>query len=211
MPNLRQVFAAHAPLLVIDAASARVQVGVLESANDAGRWHVSEDEAGVGVFEGVARLGFNPQAAAAFLFCEGPGSVLGIRTAAMALRTWQVLRARPVFCYQSLALVAHALGAADTAIIADARRESWHHFQLGGRLRRIAAAELSGPLLMPEGFRHWSALPQGVARTPYDVASLLQRTCDADLLRITDEPDAFLHEEPSYVTWTPRIHRTPTA
>ena len=33
---------------------------------------------------------------------------------------------------------------------------------------------------------------------------------DADLFRATDAPDAFLHEEPSYATWTPQIHRAPS-
>ncbi len=208
MPSLRQILAAHAPLLVIDAASARVQVGVL-AADGSARWQVSEEEAGIAIFQGVSALGLNPQDAAAFLFCEGPGSVLGIRTAAMALRTWHGLRARPMFSYQSLALVAHALGDAQLAVIADARRESWHHYQLGRGLRRIAAAELTGTLVLPEGFRHWSALPASISRTPYAVGDLLARTRDADLLRVADAPDAFLHEEPSYVTWTPQIHRAP--
>ncbi len=210
MPSLRQLLAAHAPLLVIDAASARVQVGVLV-ADGTARWHVSEAESGIAIFEGVAQLGLNPQDAAAFLFCEGPGSVLGIRTAAMALRTWQVLRPRPAFSYQSLALVAHALAQENVTIIADARRELWHCYRMGGGLRRIAATDLAGELVTPEGFRHWSALPPGVTRTPYDIAALLERTRDADLLRATEAPDAFLHEEPSYVTWTPKVHRAPTA
>jgi tRNA threonylcarbamoyladenosine biosynthesis protein TsaB len=32
---------------------------------------------------------------------------------------------------------------------------------------------------------------------------------DAEMLISTDAPDAFLHEEPSYVTWAPHIHRAP--
>ncbi|MDP3072119.1 MAG: peptidase M22 [Opitutaceae bacterium] len=210
MPSLAQLLAAHAPLLVIDAASARVQVGVL-GAEGGDRWHASEAEAGIAIFEGFAQLGFNPQNAAAFLFCEGPGSVLGTRTAAMALRTWHMLRARPMFSYQSLALVAHALGRADATIIADARRECWHTQRLGHPLRRRPATELAGPLVMADGFRHWSALPPNVTRTPYDVSDLLARTRETDLHSVTEAPDAFLHEEPSYVTWTPRVHRAPAS
>lgn len=198
----------HFPALVIDASSSLVQVGWLESAGPA-RWFASPEEAGVAVFELVARAGLDPDRAGAFVFCDGPGSVLGIRTVAMALRTWTLLRPRPVFAYSSLALVAHALGRPEVGVIADARRETWHHFQLGSGLKRLPAAQLTGELLMPEHFRHWSALPAGVARTPYDLASLLPRAWEADLLIATDAPDAFLHEEPSYVTWTPQIHRAP--
>jgi tRNA threonylcarbamoyladenosine biosynthesis protein TsaB len=208
MPSLRQILADHAPVLVIDAASMRVQVGVI-TAEGAARWQASDAEAGVAIFRGVEQLGLNPQEAGAFVFCEGPGSILGIRTAATALRTWHMLRPRPVFAYQSLALVAHALGDARATIIADARRESWHHCALGRGLRRSPAAELTGPLLMPEGFRHWSTLPPAVASTPYVVGDLLARTREIELLRATDAPDAFLHEEPSYATWTPQVHRAP--
>jgi tRNA threonylcarbamoyladenosine biosynthesis protein TsaB len=207
MPSLNQI-RAHFPALVIDAASAEIQVGWLR-ADTPPVWHTTREEAGTGVFAGVAQLGVDPGAAGCFVFCDGPGSVLGIRTAAMALRTWHVLRPRPVFAYSSLALVAHAAGRAETGYIADARRDSWHHYELGRGLRRVPTADLAGPLAMPENFRSWTPLPAGLASVPYRVADLLAQTADADLLRATDAPDAFLHEEPSYVTWTPQIHRAP--
>jgi len=208
MPSLRQLLTAHAPLLVIDAASAQLQVGRLR-AEGSSEWQTSGEEAGIGVFACLEKLEGRPADFGAWLFCDGPGSVLGIRTVAMALRTWDVLAPRPVFAYHSLALVAHALGNNDISVIADARRDAWHHYRLGGTLRRVPAAELAGELVMPENFRHWSALPAGVTRVPYPLAELLPRVIDAELFRQTDAPDAFLHEEPSYVTWTPKIHRAP--
>ena len=214
MASLRELVAAHSPVLVLDAASALVQVGWLESPPDSAapfrsRWHSSTDEAGVALFRGIEALGVNPSDARAFVFCDGPGSILGIRTAAMAIRTWQVIAPRPVFSYASLALVAHALGRNDVSVIADARRDSWHRFQLGGSLQRVAASELSGPLVMPEHFRHWSALPAGVQQTSYVLPELLEKAASAALFDPTESPDAFLHEEPSYVTWTPQVHRAP--
>jgi tRNA threonylcarbamoyladenosine biosynthesis protein TsaB len=208
MPTFREIATRHAPLLVLDAASSRVQVGWIGK-DGSSRWQASEDEAGVALFEGVSRLAVNIGDAGAFVFCDGPGSVLGIRSVAMAIRTWRVLAPRPVFAYSSLALVAHALGRPEIGVIADARRESWHHYQLGRGLRRVPLAELSGALVMPEYFRSWSALPPHVARVPYSLADLFPRAADADVLLATDAPDAFLHEEPSYVTWTPQIHRAP--
>ena len=120
-----------------------------------------------------------------------------------------MLKPRPVFAYASLGLVAQALARPEVGVIADARRDSWHHFQLGRGLRRRVAGELGGALMMPENFRHWSPLPAGVERVPYVLADLLPQVPDADLFHATDAPDAFLHEEPSYVTWTPQIHRAP--
>jgi tRNA threonylcarbamoyladenosine biosynthesis protein TsaB len=62
---------------------------------------------------------------------------------------------------------------------------------------------------MPDGFRHWSSQPANVSRVPYRLAELLGRVRDAELFQPTTSPDAFQHEEPSYVTWTPQIHRAP--
>jgi tRNA threonylcarbamoyladenosine biosynthesis protein TsaB len=210
MPTLRQLLAAHAPLLVIDAASARVQVGLLE-AEGRSQWRAQEDEAGVAVFTGVEQLGVDLARVGGFVFCEGPGSVLGVRTVAMALRTWGVLAPRPMFAYVSLAVVAHALGRNEVAVIADARRDAWHHYQIGRGLRRVPAADLRGDaeLVMPEHFRSWAPVPANVQRVPYSLEELLPRVCNVELFRATNEPDAFLHEEPSYVTWTPQIHRAP--
>ena len=178
-------------------------------ADGAGRWAACADEAGTAVFRCMERLGADPGAAGAFLFCEGPGSILGVRTAAMALRIWRVESARPIFAYRSLELVARASDMADARVIADARRDQWHHCTRDGSLRRLSAAELTGRLLMPDGFRHWAPLPPGVIRVPYDVQGMLQRAGDADLFRETGDPDAFLHAEPAYAAWTPRIHRAP--
>jgi len=214
MPSLRHVLAAHGPVLLLDAASARVQAGWLPAGDLAtARWATSDEETGVGLFKSVATLTADANRAiadaGAFVFCDGPGSVLGIRTCAMALRTWNVLRPRPVFAYGSLALVAQALGRPGLGVVADARRELWHHFTLGGTLRRVPVGELSGELVMPENFRHWSQPPAGLGSMPYALAELWPRVLDAELLHATDAPDAFLHEEPSYVTWTPQIHRAP--
>jgi tRNA threonylcarbamoyladenosine biosynthesis protein TsaB len=207
MPSLRQLRDHYASLLLIDAASSQVQVGSLTAKGD--RWQTCDEEAGIGVFRCVEALGVDLAAVDAFVFCEGPGSMLGIRTVAMALRTWNVLSLRPVFSYKSLAVIAHALGASDVTVIADARRETWHTFRVGGQLQRRPVAELPGPLATPQSFRNWSALPANVTRVPYVLPELLAKVTNEDLFRPNDSPDAFLHEEPSYVTWTPQIHRAP--
>jgi tRNA threonylcarbamoyladenosine biosynthesis protein TsaB len=206
MPSLRQLLAEHAPLLVLDAASARIQVGVLEPAGSA-RWAVSEAEAGVGLFLSLESLAVDISSIGAFAYAEVPGSVLGIRTAAMAIRTWQVLKPRPAFAYNALAVVAEGLGEPNLTIIADARRGLWHSFRLGQPPAKVPSAELGGPLATPEGFRQWEALPGGVRMLPYDLAGLLARTADAALFRQVQAPDSAPGGEKSYAMWTPQIHR----
>lgn len=210
MPSLGQLLAAHAPILVLDAASTRVQVGWFPTGDlSAAKWATAEEEAGVGIFRGIERLAIDVGTAAAFVFCDGPGSTLGVRTTAIALRTWHVLAPRPIYAYHSLAVLAAAVGRTDVTIIADARRDSWHTLKLGGPLRRATAVELAGSLMTPENFRHWSPLPTATTQVSYSLAELLPSVAEADLFRPVDSPDAFLHEEPAYVTWAPQIHRAP--
>jgi tRNA threonylcarbamoyladenosine biosynthesis protein TsaB len=208
MPSLRQLHAAFAPLLLLDAAGSRVHVGLFPAGPTLeGRWFAEDDEAGQALFHGVAALGADPGAIGGFLFCEAPGSVLGIRTAAMAIRTWCALQARPVFAYQALAVLAEGSGRPDRTWIADARREAWHRFVRGGSLLRMAAADLApGPFATPLEFRRWSVLPSEVETVPYDLPRLLATAADADLFHPTGEPEAFLHAEPTYATWTAQVH-----
>lgn len=208
MPSLSQILATHGTALVLDAASSRVQTGWLEAGGQSA-WTAKEQEAGLALFRGIEQLRGNPANAGAFIFCEGPGSILGIRTAAAAIRTWTVLRGRPVYAYQSLDLVARALGQSDTTVIADARRQLWHAQVCDQPLRRVPLAELTGPLVMPAGFRHWSEPPTTYASTPYELPELFQTTIELDIFHPCAEPDAFMHSEPEYKTWTPQIHRAP--
>jgi len=210
MATIDQLLDAHRTVLVLDAASARVQVGWLKAGqNDA--WQASEAEAGTALFTAVEAFGRDLNDVEAFVYCDGPGSILGIRTAAAAIRAWSVLRERPVYGYGSLALVAAALGLTDTAVVADARRDLWHVQEVGQALRRVPVAELPARLVIPRGFRTWSKPPPGLSEVPYDVPAMLTAARSLDLFHRTEAPDAFMHEQPSYVTWTPQIHRAPNA
>ncbi|MET0262352.1 MAG: peptidase M22 [Rariglobus sp.] len=217
MPSLRQLLTDHPTLLLIDSSSARVQTGLWTKGDLASvRWQISDTEASTGVFDCVERLlkenCLTIAEVGAFVFCEGPGSVLGIRTASVALRSWNVVNPQAkIYSYQSLDTVARFLNHPELSIIADARRDTWHVAQLQKTLRRVPSAELAGELVMPAHFRHWTPLPAGVTTTDYDLPAMLTALADADLFSATDAPDAFSHEEPSYVTWSPQIHQAPRA
>src|SRR6185437_3772559 len=125
MPSLRQLVSAHAPLLLLDAASRRIQAGLWEGEGPA-RWAASEEEAGIGLFRCLEALGADPARMKAFAFAEGPGSVLGIRLAAISLRVWGGIAPRPFFAYHALTLLAEASARPELTFIADARRGDWH-------------------------------------------------------------------------------------
>ena len=224
MPSLSQLLTSHHRLLVFDAASTQVQVGLLRS-NHAAVWHTTSEEAGRGIFTGAgailneAQLGLD--AIDAFVFCEGPGSMLGTRTVAMALRTWLMLKPRPTYAYQSLAVAGYfewsKNGHRDFAVIADARRETWHHQPVGADntmapLRRVPAAELpGGELVTPEHFRAWAQPPRPASICSDDLAKIFPALNDGDFFRAVAAPDAFQHEAPEYKTSPARIHSLLTA
>lgn len=223
MSSLTQLLASHGRLLVLDAASTRVQVGLLRSGAPA-LWRGFDGEAGTGIFAGTEAVlreaGGKLEDIGAFVFCEGPGSMLGTRTVAMALRTWQVLKPRPAYAYQSLAVagyLAWTQSPRSFAVIADARRDTWHVQAVGadGRLaplQRVAVATLPpGELLTPENFRAWAPLPRPAATASYDLAKIFPTLGDGDYFRPVEAPDAFQHEAPEYKKWSAQVHSAATA
>jgi len=216
--SLRDLQAAHPSLLLIDAASAWVHVCWINQAGEI-RWGQREGEAGQVLFPLIAESGADLAAVDAFVHCEGPGSILGIRTAAAAIRTWIALRERPVWSYRSLELPARCHGQIGDAFICDARRQSWHRLAVVGTegqlgpIERVPATELNaGSCHLPAGFRTWTPLPDPAPRTvPYEPAQLTGNLIDVPLLRECPEPDAFQHEAPSYQLWEPKVHQAPAS
>jgi len=224
MPSLSQLLTNHSGLLVLDAASTRVQTGLLRCGKPA-IWHAASGEAGAEIFHGTEAVlreaGASLEEVGAFLFCEGPGSMLGIRSVAMALRTWQVLQPRPIYAYQSLAVAgrfawSRAAGREFT-VIADARRDTWHcqRVHADGELpplQRVPSAELAGgEYVTPESFRAWAEPPTPALPCNYDLSAIFASLENEDLFRQTDLPDAFSHAAPEYKKWSAQIHQAPTA
>ena len=224
MPSLSQLLTSHRSLLVLDAASTQAQVGLLRPGEPA-QWRSTAGEAGTEIFASAAGLfaatGVRLDEIEAFVFCEGPGSMLGTRTVAMALRTWQVLSPRPAYAYQSLAIAARFEWARKEqrsfTVIADARRETWHCQPIDalGRmtpLQRLPAAGLpEGELVSPENFRTWARSPRPAATCSYALAEIFPALADGNYFRLVTAPDAFQHEAPDYKKWSAQVHSAATA
>lgn len=210
------------PILFLDAASPTVHVGLQVSDAEAPEWRRATDQAGVGLFREVDVLirarGVALVEMRTVVYCEGPGSLLGVRLVAMALRTWGALpRPTPlsVLGYRSLELVAAGLLAGGTPgpfhVIVDGRRATWNALSVDaegrwGAIRRRPAAEAfpSGePVFHPAGFPLWQALPTDAATIPYEPAALTALARRFSLLQPVALPDAFMTEMPTYREWTP--------
>lgn len=213
------------PCLLIDAAGPLVQTGLWSD----GRWEAweaSREEAGRSLFRGVsailAQSNLSLEDLGGFLFCEGPGSMLGIRIGSMAIRGWQALLdpAPPVFVYNSHEALARILLAkgipAPFHIISDARRHRWNVLAVpegaeGERapLQRVDSATLAGTegpfFRMEEAVR--SEPPVEADMIPYNLKNHAPLFRQPEFLRRCTEPDILVQEAPEYKKWTPERHR----
>lgn len=130
----------NGPYLLLDASGLKARVGVWGGGN----WLAfRESEAGAleAIYAGVSAVLAEAQMPlgnmAAFIYVEGPGSVLGLRLAAMAIRTWQTDDAaknqgvaRQVWACRSLHLAAALALAGGVvppfAVFTDARQGHWN-------------------------------------------------------------------------------------
>ena len=210
------------PCLVLDgSARVGVRVGVLRD----GRW-VGEGVADEGALEAIFACAETALRSAdlaladvrSFAVCVGPGSILGIRVAALATRTWSTLEPRPILVWESLASVAQAALAAGQArpfvVALESRLKRWNTLVVAAEGALGAPAELEPEQLQALGLPivtsadHAATLFKGVQVVPHPWASLPALFATAGLLRPEAKPEA-LNPAAAYATWDGERHRGP--
>jgi tRNA threonylcarbamoyladenosine biosynthesis protein TsaB len=208
------------PCLVLDgSARAGVRVGVLSS----GRWvgqGLSPDGALEGLFgcvevalaEAKLKLGD----IRSFALCVGPGSVLGIRIAALAVRSWSALEPRPIFIWESLAGIARSaltVGEQGPFLVAvESRLKRWHALEVSadgslGVPFEAEAAQLnsSGHRVLASSEAAAGVLTSHVA-VPHPWSALPTFFAQSGFLREESRPDA-LNVANDFATWSGERHR----
>ena len=211
---------AHEPCLVLDgSARAGVRVGVLSG----GRWvgqGLSPDGALEGLFgcvevalaEAKLKLGD----IRSFALCVGPGSVLGIRIAALAVRSWSALEPRPIFIWESLAGIARSaltVGEQGPFLVAvESRLKRWHALEVSadgslGAPFEAEAAQLnsSGHRVLASSDAAAGVLTSHVA-VPHPWSALPTFFAQSGFLRAESRPDA-LNVANDFATWSGERHR----
>ena len=147
-----------------------------------------------------------------FLFCEGPGSILSVRLAAMMLRVWKTqgaLANKPVFAWRTLPLLAraHAVGGKAPAVVTTSRRGFWCVYRAPADWSEVATAALApladtAALYVPQR-KQWET-PPAFLKTVVDNPALDNPALlfDDALLERRDTPDAFVARAPDYRRWT---------
>ena len=206
------------PCLVIDGSAREgVRVGVLAD----GRW-VAESVVAAGALEATTDLAAEVLKRAHLTFtdiksyavCIGPGSMLGIRVSAMAVRTWATLYQRPIYVWKSLKLLAeHALEQgvnAPFAVINESRLKRWNFVAVKAADSFEPAVELEVDEVNSKGLslvvNHSSNLFPS-ATVMDDVWSHLPKLFQKkQCLKLEPKPDA-LNPAADYALWSGERHR----
>ena len=214
--------------LVIDGSGSKVFAGILDAEN---RWLVKLERDGspleelFSVIEAVlTESGLSLTEIGSYIYCMGPGSVLGLRLCAMAIETWARLypKSAQYYKYNSLQLSAHALLYAtpdlkDALIVSDWKKGAWNALYIRGG--HVGANEVidDGALNDWENLiyhlpqrKGWQSPPDKVQTLIYD-PSILDAIHDAEgLLQITDRIELYSSGINTFQKWTPTRHRAQT-
>ena len=206
------------PCLVIDGSAREgVRVGVLAD----GRW-VAESVVAAGALEATTDLTAEVLKKAHLKFsdiksyavCIGPGSMLGIRVSAMAVRTWATLYQRPIYVWESLKLLAeHALAQGvkvPFAAINESRLKRWNLLAVKSADSLEPTVELEVDEVNAKGLAlviNHSAEPFPNAKVMDDVWSHLPKLfLKKECLKLEPKPDA-LNPAADYALWSGERHR----
>ena len=208
------------PCLVLDGSARHgVRVGVLQG----GRW-VAEAYSEEGALEAtfacaeqaLAKAGLQFADLRAFAVCVGPGSMLGIRVTAMAVRTWAALQPCEVWVWEPLVALAAAVRLRGEAgafhVVSESRLKRWHVVSVDAaglpsparecELEQVAA--LSGRILTTVTSAP-QVLPAAVV-VPEAWAELPKVFAQAGVLRPEPKPEA-LNAAADFATWSGERHR----
>jgi tRNA threonylcarbamoyladenosine biosynthesis protein TsaB len=209
-------------LLAIDASTPVIHAGVWSG----GAWLslvAEEGDAIRGVPEALRRAltdaGLKAADIGAIAHCEGPGALLGLRIAAMAVETLRATAARPIalLAYSGLTSFAIALAAQKGTplhLATPLRRGSWNVCRSGELQTHVvedaAMPALEGPLfIIPQ--RTKANKPAVATDVSYGISELPGVwTAHPGALRETERAECIAPLPSSYVLWAGERHRAPS-
>jgi len=214
-----------APALVIDGAGSSVFAGLLDG-QDVWLSQVHLPGAPLeqlfpAVEAALQQADLNFARIRSYIYCEGPGSVLGLRLCAMAIETWTRLYpdSAQLFRYNSLQLTAQALyhrrpELRDALIVADWKKGAWNATYIRdavvGPTEVIDDAQLSewsGPLFHLPQRKGWQSPPAGAETLEYQPAELNRVRRHPALLQATQGVQLYNSGINTFQKWTPDRHR----
>jgi len=212
------------PALFFDASGTRVRIGILNDEFWAA-YRESESQALAAIFGEVEAVLDSAKITwpeiQSYLYVEGPGSVLGLRIAAMAIRAWQVEDAkvangasRPVFSCNSLQLAA-ALASTEIkppfAVFTEARHGHWHVLEIAPtdlanpcsqKAREVGENDLpGGPLYHIQSRKAWHKPPARAQALAVSLEKHPEALRHRELLRRGTTATPYTGTSPEYKKW----------
>ncbi len=215
-------------LLLLDASATETQTGIWRD----GQWLTFQRFSGETLdtlFRGVSccledtRIAFSD--VDGFIFCEGPGSVLGIRLAAITLQGWKSLpsyKAAPILVYRSLPTMARLLQIEENPktpfhCIAEGGRGLWNlHTQTENEknpcteMKTVASEaieNLSEPVFhIPLG-RQKQVPPENAEGRFYHIEGIANLLSNEEIFRMEETPQVLRIDNTNYVKWSAQRHR----
>lgn len=213
------------PQLVTDCSAPGVRAGILGN-NGWLSYQMLEGETGAVLFQAVKQLLSTSQLSLkdirSFAYCEGPGSTLGIRINAMALRTWISLEqtTRPVFAYRSLDAATNMVNfthpeLTDFSILSDFRKHAWNGTKVVAgssvsKIEVVTAEDIEAwptPRYFIQQRIHSPGLPPDTTQIDYDLEPVGNSDCFWKLLRLVENPGVFQTTNTEFKKWVPSRHR----
>jgi len=147
------------PCLVLDGSARQgTSVGILQD----GRW-LSQVQVEQGAMEAsvdavqtvLQTAGLSLADLKSFAVCIGPGSILGIRLTAMAVRTWAAQTPRPLYTWDALTVLARVALQAKRPppflVVSDSRLKRWNVLKVNDATSLSAIAELTADEVKAQG------------------------------------------------------------
>ncbi|MFP4203962.1 MAG: hypothetical protein ACLFS4_06475 [Opitutales bacterium] len=215
------------PALLIDGSAADVFAGVPDGSGSRLVGQPGGQPALEGLFPAVERA-LNAATVElgmirGFIYCQGPGSVLGLRLCAMAVETWRrtVPGDVPCFGYDSLQLTAALLlndqsAPSDALLVSDWKRGAWNAVRIEGGCRRPTETledpvlkQYKGPIFHLPQRKGWQPPPENAIPLSYEPERLPEVMRIPGILNRTQGVELHASAAPAFRKWQPERHRAP--
>jgi tRNA threonylcarbamoyladenosine biosynthesis protein TsaB len=211
--------------LVIDGSGGGVFAGILDGQD---RWLAQAQRSGTALENLFPVIEATLKAAdlhfydlSGYHYCEGPGSVLGLRLCAMAIETWRRLYPTPtqLHKYNSLQLCALSLlldtpEIKDALVVADWKKGAWNALKISNGqtgstevLDDAALTAWQGALYHLPQRKGWQSPPAGAQTLNYEPARISDLRGHPSLLQATEEVELYNTGINTFQKWTPDRHR----
>lgn len=227
MSDFVQTLAPDKPALVLDASGNAVFVGLLQNQQWLAKQRI-DAPALEGLFTAVDQVLAEAKCSldqiGAYIYSEGPGSVLGLRLCSMAIETWSRLypQSAKLYAYNSLQLTAQLIridhpDAEEALLVADWKKGAWNAVKIqsgsiGGTevVDDDALAAWQAVLFHQPQRKGWQAPPTGAATVNYSPERLPEVLTKANLLRPTEGVELYNSGVNTFQKWTAERHRAHT-